>query len=156
MLLLVVSACFSFFFSHLLTPSEATCMLIVCLSFFFIFYYGKTKRKKRRPEARWCLISSDDGWTNIKHYANVNDQINLFYSFLCAGCRVLMVYKYGAWNLFFFFKRAIKLPVFWFSLRSVMLTVCWRFPQLWRLTERRKIIQLLCTDALFFLHADCC
>lgn len=45
-------------------------------------------------------MSSDDGWTNIKLYANVNDQMNLFYSSPCAGCQVSMVYKYGAWKLF--------------------------------------------------------
>lgn len=36
--------------------------------------------------------------------------------------------------------------------------VCWLFPQLWRLTEQRKILQLLCKDAslffFFFLHTD--
>lgn len=55
----------------------------------------------------------------------------------------------------FFFKGAMKLPEFDFC---DTFKVCWLFPQLWRLTERRKILKLLCKDAsllfFFFLHTD--
>lgn len=56
---------------------------IVCPFSFIMVKLKKKKifknlKKKIRPEARGAsgvLIRSDDGWTNIKHYANVNDQI---------------------------------------------------------------------------------
>lgn len=81
------------------------------------------KKKKRRPEALWCLTSSDDGWTNIKHYANVNDQINLFYSFpaLDVECRWCINMVLGLF--FFFFQRGNEIASFWFSLRSVTFKV---------------------------------
>lgn len=56
---------------------------IVCPFSFIMVKFKKKKKfkkfkKKIRPEARGAsgvLIRSDDGWTNIKHYENVNDQI---------------------------------------------------------------------------------
>lgn len=55
----------------------------------------------------------------------------------------------------FFFQRGNKIASVWFLWHF---KVCWLFPQLWRLTEQRKILQLLCKDAslffFFFLHTD--
>lgn len=53
-----------------------------------------------------------------------------------------------------FFQRGNKIASVWFLWHF---KVCWLFPQLWRLTEQRKILQLLCKDAslfFFFLHTD--
>lgn len=102
--------------------------------------YGEKKERK-------LLKSRDDRWTNIKHYANVNEQMTFLW-FPCAGCRVLMVYKYGSRNLF-----GNKIAGFWFS---DTFKVSWMFPPLWRSTERRKGLQLLCIDASLFIHTDCC
>lgn len=41
----------------------------------FIVCLFSSLRLKNKEQQK---LAGDDGWTNIKHYANVNDQMNLF------------------------------------------------------------------------------
>lgn len=122
------------------------------LSFFIITVKKNNKKtpppKKQKPEEQ--KLAGVDGWTNIKQYANVNDQMNLFYR---SPCAVLMVYKYGAWNLFCLCGN--KIASFWLCLRSVtLLKFYFLSDEDWLNGGKRFII--LYRRIAFFKHTDCC
>lgn len=95
---------FLVFFSHPLDSQWSDMHVdsfIVCL---FFFHYGKTNKNKKKT--RSSLVFNKQ-WRRMDQYKILCKMwmIKLtFSSSPCAGCWVLMVYKYGAWKLFCFLK----------------------------------------------------